>query len=274
MRWLLNLPVVVSQADRSAGCPTHCLAGCPAHPLAWFQVALEVDDRGKQRLILRVTADFVRVQASRGVGSVAMLSCLGQRQRWVVWRQKCGRADRRAGGHRYPSFSAQPFLPLGSPLSATQLTPSCHPTLTPLNLCALPCSPQVKSAINSSHNHEELLELLRGALGALWSRRVARLRLGQMANAAAPTRHTSLALGRRWQMRRPPCAARSQRTCAPSWLLHRSPGPATNRSPVLSVAARSAGVRLGQLSLQRGEDQRHKILIVDGLDPGKLKYTF
>lgn len=78
------------------------------------QVALEVDDRGKQRLILRVTADFVRVQ--------------------------------------------------------------------------------VKSAINSSHNHEELLELLRGALG----------------------------------------------------------------------------VRLGQLSLQRGEDQRHKILIVEGLDPEKV----
>jgi hypothetical protein len=29
-----------------------------------------------------------------------------------------------------------------------------------------------------------------------------------------------------------------------------------------------AGVRLGQLSLTRGESSRHKILLVEGLDPG------
>lgn len=33
------------------------------------QVALEIDDRGKQRLILRVTADFVRVQIKCGINS-------------------------------------------------------------------------------------------------------------------------------------------------------------------------------------------------------------
>lgn len=34
------------------------------------QVALEVDDRGKTRLVLKVTADFVRVQARVCVGGV------------------------------------------------------------------------------------------------------------------------------------------------------------------------------------------------------------
>ncbi len=48
----------------------HKFATSPSLPVPpaceLIQVALEVDDRGKQRLILRVTADFVRVQASQG----------------------------------------------------------------------------------------------------------------------------------------------------------------------------------------------------------------
>ncbi len=44
----------------------------------------------------------------------------------------------------------------------------------------------------------------------------------------------------------------------------------TSSLPPLCPSALRAGVRLGQLSLQRGEDQRHKILIVEGLDPGEF----
>lgn len=64
----------------------------PAPATPWnCQVALEVDDRGKQRLILRVTADFVRVQASAGRGWGSWLSAgVGMQARLQVscrrWR--------------------------------------------------------------------------------------------------------------------------------------------------------------------------------------------
>lgn len=111
----------------------------PAHATPWnCQVALEVDDRGKQRLILRVTADFVRVQAS--AGAVTGCLCTGGHAGRPNCRCRCR--------------------------SQVAVRPSNH--VLPSSNCSAHTHAQVKSAINSSHNHEELLELLRGALGALW----------------------------------------------------------------------------------------------------------
>lgn len=61
-------------------------------------------------------------------------------------------------------------------MSQVAVGPSNH--VLPSMNCSTLTHSQVKSAINSSHNHEELLELLRGALGALWLQARAAVRAG------------------------------------------------------------------------------------------------
>jgi hypothetical protein len=139
------------------------------------QAALEVDDRGKRALVLKVTADFVRVQVRAGgeglgEGTVGAATCngvwgAGEGAGWVaVTQTQTGGLVSRADG-----FPGVPPTPC----------PSFHSWL------------QIKAGINSGHANEELLEMLRGVLG----------------------------------------------------------------------------VRLGQLSLKRGEDTRHKVLLVEGMSP-------
>jgi hypothetical protein len=115
------------------------------------QAALEVDDRGKRALVLKVTADFVRVQVRAGgeglgEGTVGAATCngvwgAGEGAGWVaVTQTQTGGLVSRADG-----FPGVPPTPC----------PSFHSWL------------QIKAGINSGHANEELLEMLRGVLGAL-----------------------------------------------------------------------------------------------------------
>ena len=74
-------------------CLPACLPAIPARPPPWLcpQVALEVDDRGKRALVLRVTADFVRVQLKSGANAGHANEELLEMLRGVLGALRCGR---------------------------------------------------------------------------------------------------------------------------------------------------------------------------------------
>jgi hypothetical protein len=153
-----------------------------------------VDDRCKQRMVLRVTADFVRLQVSLQCAA-ALLRLFGSACP-SVWPAVNSALDALPAHARLwpagdictspsaPSAPCQALLSSRAPPAPrrwpTRLLPNSPVPLFPcptllLSLSCLPaCLPtllQVKSAINSQHNHEELLEMLRGVFGESMSQR-------------------------------------------------------------------------------------------------------
>lgn len=140
---------------------------------------------------------------------------------------------------------------------------------------------------------EELLELLRGVLGALWSRARAAPAVGMLLLCLAPEQLLQAMSSVGWfgQLER----LRSLLLCPPRPCLQRQwsallcrcvsadagvsavavlpqlPCPSLPCPSPSCLPCLPAGVRLGQMSLQRGESARHKILLIEGLAPGECR---